>query len=70
MVYQKFALELSYHKIAMTLNVDASTVQREVLRFEDTGAVEKAEYPKRHDDDLQRRLTKVDKHQTNYVKLP
>ena len=49
----------------MTLNVDASTVQRIVLRFEDTGAVEKAEYPKRHDDDLRRRLTKVDKHQTN-----
>ena len=61
-MYQKFALELSYREIAMNLNVDASTVQRVVQRFEDTGAVEKAEYPKGHDDDLRRRLTKVDEH--------
>ena len=61
-MYQKFALELSYREIAMNLNVDASTVQRVVQRFEDTGAVEKVEYPKGHNDDLRRRLTKVDEH--------
>ena len=48
--------------IEIQVLVDASTVQRVVQCFKDTGAVEKAEYPKGHNDDLWQRLTKVDEH--------
>ena len=48
MVYQYYALELTYCKIASNLNVDPSTVQRVVQRFKQSGTVTKDVYPKGH----------------------
>ncbi len=45
MVYQHYALELSYRKVAENLNVDPSTVQHTIQLFEATGAFSKTEYP-------------------------
>ena len=39
MVYQYYALELTYREIASNLNVDPSTVQRVVLCFEQSRTV-------------------------------
>ena len=41
-------MELSYSEIAGNLNVDPSTVQRIVLRFEETGTVASELYPRGH----------------------
>ena len=48
MVYQYYALELTYREIASNLNVDPSTVQRVVQRFEQSRTVTKDTYPKGH----------------------
>ena len=39
MVYQAVGLRKSYRQIASTLNVDASTVQRTVKLFDETGSI-------------------------------
>lgn len=59
MVYQYYALELTYCEIASNLNVDPSTVQRVVQRFEQSGTVTKDVYPKGHNHPSQI-LTEVD----------
>ena len=59
MVYQYYALELTYCKIASNLNVDPSTVQRVVQRFKQSGTVTKDVYPKGHNHPSQI-LTEVD----------
>jgi len=59
MVYQYYALELTYREIASNLNVDPSTVQRVVQRFEQSGTVTKDAYPKDHNHPSQI-LTEVD----------
>ena len=43
-VYQRYSLQLSHHKIAMNLNVDQSTVCRTIALFDATGDVKKVEY--------------------------
>ena len=53
MVYQRYALELTYREIA------TSTVQRVVQRFEESGTVTKDPYPKGHNHPSQI-LTEVD----------
>ena len=40
MVYQRFMSGLTYEQIAANLNVDPSTVQRTVRKFEENGTVE------------------------------
>jgi len=45
MVYQAVGLRKSYRQIASTLNVDPSTVQRTVKLFEETGSIQKRQYP-------------------------
>ena len=59
MVYQRYALELTYREIATNLNFDPSTVQRVVQRFEVTGMVTNDPYPKGHNHPSQI-LIKVD----------
>ncbi len=59
MVYQHYALELSYKKVAENLNVDPSTVQRTIQLFEATGAVSKTEHPKGHSHPF-KKLTLID----------
>ena len=44
MVYQRMALGLPYHTVAMNLGIDASTVCRIIQLFERTGQVSKMEY--------------------------
>jgi len=45
MIYQAVGMRKSYRQVASTLNVDASTVQRTVKLFEETGSVQKQNYP-------------------------
>ena len=59
MVYQHYALELTYHEIATNLNVNPSTVQRVVQQFEESGTVTKDPYLKGHNHPSQI-LTEVD----------
>ena len=59
MVYQRYALELTYREIATNLNVDPSTVQRVVQQFEESRTVMKDPYPKGHNHPSQI-LTEVD----------
>ncbi len=60
MVYQHYGLELSFRRIAENLNVDPSTVQRTIQRFDETGAVSKEEHPKGHSHPF-KKLTQIDK---------
>ena len=52
-------VELTYREIASNLNVNPSTVQRVVQRFEQSGTVTKDAYPKGHNHPSQI-LTEVD----------
>jgi len=54
-----YALELTYREIASNLNVDPSTAQRAVQRFEQSRTVTKDAYPKGHNHPSQI-LTEVD----------
>ena len=46
MVYQRKVLKYNYAEISKNLGVDKSTVQRTVVLFDTTGAVDKKVYPK------------------------
>ena len=49
MVYQRYALDLPYRDISKNLNVDPSTVCRIIQRFDETGSVSKATFPRGHE---------------------
>ena len=42
-IYQRYSLQLSHHKIATNLNVDQSTVCRMIALFDATGDVKKSQ---------------------------
>lgn len=60
-IYQWYFLGLRLHKIALNLNIDQSTVSRILTKFDDTGSVQKAIYPKGQCHYL-KKLTEIDEH--------
>ena len=56
MIWQREGLGYTYGKISVNLGVDASTVQKTVTLFKNTGSVHKRSYPK---DKAARKLTSI-----------
>ena len=58
-VYQRYALQLSYRKIAENLNIDTATVHCIIDQFDATNSVRRTSYPRGESHFLQK-MTNID----------